>query len=215
MGVVASDVTNDGCVDLYLTHVGPNQLFRNNCDGTFTDVSRQSGTADEGWGVSASFLDYDRDGWLDLYVGNYVHYNVGSDVRCTGIAGGRDYCPPRTYRAQPDRLFRNQGHGRFADVTARALTGGHFGPALGVSTVDVNADGWMDIYVANDGEANQLWINQRDGTFRNTALLAGAAFNAGGRAQAIMGVDAGDFNGDGSEDLVATNLTGEATILFA
>jgi hypothetical protein len=214
MGVATGDVNNDGCVDFYVTNMGPNQLFRNNCDGTFTDLSRPSGAADAGWGVSAAFLDFNRDGWLDLYVGNYVDYSVEKDISCTSVTCGRDYCPPRVYRAQPDRLYRNQGNGTFVDVTAKALVGGQFGSALGVATADFNADGWIDIYVANDGEANQLWINQRDGTFRNTALLAGAAFNADGRAEASMGVDAGDFNNDGSEDLFLTNLTGETNTLY-
>lgn len=214
MGAAAGDVDNDGCVDLYLTNVGPNQLFRNNCNGTFTDESRRSGVADAGWGVSAAFLDFDRDGSLDLYVGNYVEYAVEKDISCTSVTGGRDYCPPRVYRAQPDRLYRNRGDGTFLDVTARALRGGEFGPALGVSTADFNGDGWIDLYVANDGQANQLWINQRDGTFRNTALLAGVALSSDGRAEASMGVDAGDFNNDGSEDLFVTNLTGETHVIY-
>ena len=214
MGVAAGDVDNDGCVDLYVTNLGPNQLFRNNCDGTFTDVSRASRVDDPGWGVSAAFLDFDRDGWLDLYVGNYVEYRPDADIECTSVTGGRDYCPPRVYRAQRDRLYRNLGTGVFADVTARALVGGDFGPALGVSTADFNGDGWIDVYVANDGQANQLWINQRDGTFRNTALLAGVALSADGRAEASMGVDAGDADNNGTDDLFVTNLTGETHVLY-
>jgi hypothetical protein len=214
MGVAAGDFTNDGCVDLYLTNFGPNQLLRNNCDGTFTDVSNQSGTDDPGWGVSAAFLDYNRDGWQDLYVGNYVRYSIETDIRCISVTGGQDYCPPGTYPPQPDRLYRNQRNGEFADVTAEALTGGHFGPALGVVTADVNGDGWIDIYVANDGEENQLWINQRDGTFSNQGLLSGAALNAAGKAEAGMGVDAGDFDNDGDEDLFVTHLSAETNVLY-
>jgi predicted nucleotidyltransferase len=214
MGVAAGDVNNDGCIDVYVTNVGPNQLFRNNCDGTFTDVSRPSGAADPGWGVSAAFFDYNRDGWLDLYVGNYVEYAVDEDKPCISVTGGRDYCPPRAYRGQSDRLYRNRGNGTFLDVTAEALLGADRAPALGVSTADFNGDGWMDVYVANDGEANQLWINQREGTFRNTAPLAGVAFNRDGRAQGSMGVDAGDFDNNGTEDLFVTNLTGETNTLY-
>jgi hypothetical protein len=214
MGVAAGDIDNDGCVDLYVTNVGPNQLFHNTCAGTFTEVAQARGVADPGWGVSAAFLDFDRDGWLDLYVGNYVEYSPETDINCTSVTGGRDYCPPRVYRAQRDRLYRNRGRGIFVDVTTRALAGGDDGPALGVSTADFNGDGWIDIYVANDGQANQLWMNQRDGTFCNTALLAGVALSADGRAEASMGVDAGDVNNDGAEDLFVTNLTGETHALY-
>ena len=108
MGVATGDFTNDGCVDIYVTNFGPNQMFRNNCDGTFTDVSRETGVADAGFSVSAAFLDYDCDGWLDLFVGNYVHYSVDANAVCRGLIGGRDYCSPRVYRSQPDRLYRNQ-----------------------------------------------------------------------------------------------------------
>jgi hypothetical protein len=214
MGVATGDFTNDGCVDLYVTNFGPNQLFRNNCDGTFTDVSRRSGTDDPAFSVSAAFVDYDRDGWLDLYVGNYVNYRIEADIRCISVTGGRDYCPPRTYRAQPDRLYRNQRDGTFVDVTAKVLVGGKFGPALGVVTADFNGDGWIDIYVANDGEENQLWIRLRDGTFRDLGLPSGVALNALGKAEASMGVDAGDLDNDGDEDLFITNLTGETNTLY-
>ena len=209
MGVAAGDFNNDGCVDLYVTNFGRNQLFRNNCDGTFTDVSKQSGTDISGWSVSAAFVDYDRDGWLDLYVGNYVDWNIQSDQKCTGLTGRRDYCTPAVYRPQRDRLFHNNRDGSFTDVTAAALPGGPFGPALGVATADFNNDGWIDIYVANDGRDNVLWMNQRNGTFRNMSLLAGVAVGADGRPKGSMGVDAGDFDNDGNEDLFTTQLPSE------
>ncbi len=214
MGVAAGDVDNDGWTDLYLTNFGRNQMFHNNGDGTFTDVSKQSGTDSGGWAVSAAFFDYDRDGWLDLYVGNYLQYSIEADKKCLTATGGRDYCAPQAYLAQPDRLYRNQGNGTFADVTSTALRDTAFGPALGVVTADFNDDGWMDIYVANDSQDNQLWMNQRDGTFRNAALLAGVAVTVDGRAEASMGVDAGDFDNDGDEDLVMTELTGEGSNLY-
>ena len=214
MGVAAGDFNNDGCVDLYLTKFGRNQLFRNNCDGTFTDVSRQSGTDDPGFSVSASFVDYDRDGWLDLYVGNYLDYSLETNKNCLRASGERDYCPPSAYRPQPDRLYHNNRDGTFTDVTAKALAGGAFGPALGVVAADFNGDGWPDIYVTNDNQENLLWMNQRDGTFKNMALLSGAALTAEGKAEASMGVDAGDFDNDGDEDLFMTELTGEGSNLF-
>src|SRR5262252_5705799 len=214
MGVATGDYNNDGCVDLYVTNLGSNQLFRNNCDGTFTDVTAASHTASPGWSVSAAFVDVDRDGWLDLFVGHYVNYSVDANVKCFGLAGGRDYCPPHVYTAQPSKLYRNNRDGTFTDITARAGMSTEFGPALGVATADFNGDGWMDIYVANDGQPNQLWINQRNGTFRNTALLAGAALGADGQAKSSMGVDAGDVDNDGDEDLFITELTGQGADLY-
>ena len=213
MGVAAGDVDNDGRVDLYLTNLGPNQLFRNNGDGTFSDVSRRSGVDDPGWGVSAAFVDYDRDGWLDLYVGNYVEYSTAADRPCPSETGRPGYCVPQVYRAQPDRLYRNRGDGSFADVTATALATRTFGPALGVATADFDGDGWPDVYVANDGEENQLWMNRRDGTLADAALVSGAALNGNGDAEGSMGVDAGDFDNDGDEDLFTTHLTTETNTL--
>jgi hypothetical protein len=214
MGVVAGDFDNNGCVDLYLTNFGPNLLFRNNCDGTFTDVSKQSGTDDSGWSVSASFVDYDRDGWPDLYVGNYVQYDINRNQKCTGVTGRRNYCPPSAYPPQPDRLYHNNRDGTFTDVTARALKGGPFGGALGVVSADFNNDAWTDIYVANDGRENLLWINQGDGTFKNMGLLSGAALSGDGKPEGSMGVDAGDFDNDGDEDLFMTHLPSEGNNLY-
>jgi hypothetical protein len=214
MGVAAGDVDNDGWVDLYLTNLGQNQLFHNNGDGTFRDVSSQSGLDDPVWSVSAAFVDYDRDGWLDLYVGNYVAYDIETDKPCPSVTGGLGYCNPQVSRAQPDRLYRNEGDGRFIDVTATVLVGRTFGSALGVATADFDGDGWMDLYVANDGEANQLWMNQRDGRLVDRGLLSGTALNSDGKAEGSMGVDAGDFDNDGDEDLFMTHLTSETNTLY-
>jgi hypothetical protein len=214
MGVATGDFNNDGWPDLYVTNLGPNQMFRNNGNGTFTDVSNQSGTNDAGWGVSAAFVDFDRDGWLDLFVGNYLTYSVERDVDCSGVTGARDYCAPTEYRPQLDRLYRNRGDGTFADMTAAALVGGQDGPALGVATADFNADGWIDIYVANDGQENLVWLNQRDGTFRNAGVSSGAALSADGRPESSMGVDAADFDNDGDEDLYMTHWQGEKNTLY-
>ena len=143
MGAAAGDYDNDGWVDLYLTGFERNRLFRNNGDGTFSDVSEESGTHDpDRWGVSAAFLDYDRDGWLDLFVGNYLSFSLDTHIPCFNRSGPPDYCPPEVYRAQPDRLYRNRGDGTFVDATAEAGVAWEFGPALGVSTADFDNDGW-------------------------------------------------------------------------
>jgi hypothetical protein len=215
MGVAAGDIDNDGWVDLYLTGFGRNQLFRNNGNGTFSDSSSRSGTSDRSaWSVSASFVDVDRDGWLDLFVGNYLNFTLEAHRTCFNRSGPPDYCPPEVYRAQPSRFYRNRGDGTFVDATAAAGLAREFGPALGVATADFNGDRWIDIFVANDQKENQLWINQRDGTFRNMAPLWGVAVGANGEVKADMGVDAGDFDNDGDEDLFITELTGQGSTLY-
>jgi len=164
--------------------------------------------------VSASFLDFDRDGWLDLYVGNYLIYSAADDVDCAAPTGAPDYCAPTAYRPQPDRLYRNDGDGTFTDVTATALTGGAAGPALGVVAIDADGDDWLDIYVANDGATNLLWMNQRDGTFLERGLLSGAGLDGAGRPEASMGVDAGDADNDGDDDLFMTHWAGQKNTLY-
>ena len=215
MGVAAGDFDNDGWVDLYLTKfAAPNQLLRNNGNGTFADVSSRSGTDQRSWSMSAAFVDINRDGWLDLYVTNYVRYSLEGSTPCYAASGALDYCTPDAYPPLPDRLYLNRRDGTFADVSLASGIAREAGPGLGVATADFDGDGWIDIYVANDGKENQLWMNQRDGTFMNTALLSGVALPVTAKAEASMGVDAGDFDEDGDEDLFMTELTGEGSNLF-
>jgi enediyne biosynthesis protein E4 len=216
LGVASGDVDDDGFVDLYVTGFDGSRLFRNRGDGTFADVTASSGVGNAGrLAVSAAFVDVDRDGRLDLYVANNVVYRTDNRTVCPNPAGAPDYCPPQIYGGSPDRFYRNLGGGRFRDDTARALPGLTARPGLGVSAADFDGDGWVDIFVANDGEPNFLWINQRDGTLREAGLPAGVALTGEGRAEASMGVDAGDYDNDGDEDLIITELTGQGTNVFA
>jgi hypothetical protein len=215
MGAATGDFDNDGWVDLYLTSLGANHLFRNDGDGTFTDVTARAGVDDTRWSTSAVFFDYDRDGWLDLFVANYVDFNTNMKRGCFSAAGARDYCNPAVYQGVSDRLFHNDRDGTFTDVTARSGIGADRWRGLGVVAADLNADGWTDLYVANDGDPNQLWINEQgSGRFRDDGLLAGVALSRMGQAQGSMGVDAADVDGDGDEDLFVTNLDNEANTLY-
>ena len=215
MGVAAGDYDNDGFVDLYRTGLKGAVLLHNNGNGTFTDVTAKAAPAiptagacrRRSWTTTATAA-------LDLFVGNYLLYTTEADIDCLAVTGQHDYCPPNSYRAQPSRLYHNRGNGTFEDVTRKALVGGAYGPALGVSTADFDGDGWIDIYVGNDGVANQLWINQKNGTFKDTAFLSGAAVNGAGNAEASMGIDAGDFDNDGDEDLFITNWLAQMNILY-
>ncbi len=202
MGAVVGDYDNDGDLDLFVTSFGPETLYRNNGDGTFSDVTKQAGVSDPLWSASGAFVDYDRDGDLDLFVTNYLDFTVTDNKRCNDALGARDYCSPRAYRPVPDRLYRNEGGGRFINVTEAAGISKADGAGLGVSTGDYNADGWLDLYVANDATPNQLWINQRNGTFVDEGLLSGSALNAAGNPEGSMGIASGDFDLDGDEDLV-------------
>lgn len=214
MGAATGDINNDGLTDLYLSNLGANQIYINRGDGRFADVTRESGTDDPRWSTSASFFDYDRDGWLDLMLVNYADFSVTNSPNCFAATTARDYCTPRVFRAPGNRLLRNKGKGVFEDVTVKAGVDKEFGHGLGVVAADFNGDDWIDIYVANDGDHNQLWINQKNGTFVNEALLAGAAVNRNGQTEAGMGVDAGDFDGNGTEDIFVTHLMDETNTLY-
>jgi hypothetical protein len=214
MGVAAGDINNDGLTDLYICDLGSNQMLLNSGHGTFTDVTVKSGSDDNRWSTSAAFFDYDKDGWLDLFIVNYVDFSVRNNPVCYASTGERDYCTPRAFRPVGNLLLHNKGNGTFEDVSMNSGISRDFGRGLGVVTGDFNGDGWLDIYVANDGDPNQLWINQKNGTFKNEAFLAGAALNRNGQAEAGMGVDAGDFDGDGDEDIFITHLMEETNTLF-
>ena len=214
MGVATGDINNDGLPDLYLSNLGSNQMYLNKGDGKFVDVTKESGTDDPRWSTSASFFDYDRDGWLDLMIVNYADFSVSNNPACYAATTAKDYCTPRVFRAPGNRLFHNKGNGVFEDVTVMAGVDKEFGHGLGVVTADFNNDGWIDIYVANDGDQNQLWINQKNGRFVNDALLAGCAVNRNGQAEAGMGVDAGDFDGNGTDDIFITHLMDETNTLY-
>ncbi len=212
MGVATGDIDNDGDVDLLITQVGDNRLFVNAGDGTF--VPGTLPPVEPRWTTSASFADLDGDGLLDLAWTNYVAFSTALEKDCRGAGGEPDYCHPTAYRAQADRVLKNLGGGRFEDVTATSGIGTAYGPGLGILAADFDADGDPDVFVANDGDANQLWRN--DGAFRltDTGLMSGTAFNADGKAEASMGVAAGDIDGDGDLDLVMTHLVKETNTLY-
>ena len=214
MGVATGDVDGDGFVDLYVTAFGDNTLYRNKGDGTFEDITARAGVQESRWSSSAAFVDIDRDGHLDLFVANYLEFSVQANRPCTEPAGARDYCAPSVYRPVPDRLFRNKGDGTFEDVSERAGILRAFGAGLGVAIGDYDRDGHPDIYVANDATPNQLWRNRGDGTFDDDGLLSGTAFNAAGRPEGSMGIASGDYDADGDEDIVVTNLVAETFVLY-
>ncbi len=210
-GVTTGDVDGDGDVDVYVTNLGPDALYLNRGDGTFEDVTGRAGIAGDHWSISATFVDHDGDGDLDLFVAHYGVYDP--DRRCTGLDGAPDYCNPLAYEGTLDTLYENDGTGRFTDATARAGIASR-GRGLGVVAADLTGDGRPDLYVANDGEANHLWVNQGDGTFVDEAVIRGAAFNAYGEPEASMGVDAGDVDGDGWLELFMSHLVGETNTLY-
>jgi hypothetical protein len=214
IAVAVGDVDSDGDPDLYLAGFGPNQLWLNQGDGTFIDGTASSGAGEERWSCAAAFIDHDLDGDLDLLIGNYVDYRLETHRTCYGDTSEPDYCGPLSYKPVPERLLENQGDGRFVDVSAASGVGEEAGNTLGFAVADYDDDGRPDVYVANDGVANRLLMNAGDGRFENRALLAGVAFNLDGAPEASMGVDAGDCDGDGDEDVFVTHLVAETNTLY-
>ena len=224
MGVCVGDFDNDAHDDLYVTCYGPNSLFQNNGDGTFTGVADRAGVSgDSTWSVGCAFLDYDADGFLDLYVANYVAYSISSPE--TGLrpyasrsaspsVDARFYPHPDNFKGAADRLYRNNGDGTFTDVTDRAGVFNPAGKGMGMSCGDVDGDGTVDIFVANDMTPNFLYLNRGDGSFVERGLLSGVAYSGSGDLQSSMGADFGDFNRDGRMDLAVTNFRLEGAGLF-
>ena len=217
MGVTVGDIDNDGDPDLYILNLGSNELWRNDSEPgaiRFTNITAGSNTADPRWSAAASFFDLDADGLLDLFVGNYVEFRVAIHKTCSSPQGLLDYCGPKAYRDEPNRVLRNRGGGVFEDWTFRLGVGELKRPTLGTVATDVDADGMTDIYVANDQSSNALLLNRGGTTLIDDAVLAGAAVDAEGQPEASMGVLAEDFNGDGLVDLFMTHLQHQTNTLY-
>lgn len=216
-GVAVGDYDNNGYLDLYVTALGPNILYRNNGDGTFTDVTSAAGVAGgpTEWSTSTGFLDFDRDGRLDLYVVNYLDYRLDENPYC-GLRkeGFRMYCLPTLFDGTSDRLFHNNGDGTFSDVSRQAGIANPAGKGLGIALCDFDRDGDTDIYIANDMVRNFLYRNNGDGTFQDVAYAAGVGFDMSGKPQAGMGTDCADYNGDGLPDIFVTNFAEELNTLY-
>jgi hypothetical protein len=214
LGCAVADYDNDGNIDIYITCLGANHLFRNLGGGKFQDVSARAGVDDPGFSTSAVWFDYDKDGKLDLFVCNYVDWSVDKDLYCTLDGKNKSYCTPESYKGHSATLYHNKGDGTFENVTQRA---GLYDPtckSLGVAMIDYDNDGWMDLFVANDTQPNKLYRNNGNGTFTDAAMSAGVAFSEAGVARAGMGVDAADYDGSGRASLIIGNFSNEMMALY-
>ncbi|MFZ0736825.1 MAG: CRTAC1 family protein [Candidatus Acidiferrales bacterium] len=215
LGVAVGDYNNDGLADIFVTCVGQNHLFKNAGRGRFTDVTHASGlAAREGFSTSALWFDYDRDGFLDLFVCNYVKWSAEHDVFCSLDGVHKSYCTPEAYRGETCWLFHNRGDGTFEDVTATSGIFDSSSKSLGVAMFDYDQDGWPDLVVANDTQPNKLYRNRHDGTFKEVAVEAGIAFSTEGKARAGMGVDIADFDNSGTPGIAITNFDNEMMGLY-
>ncbi len=215
MGVASGDYDNDGKVDLLVTNLGGNILYHNNGDGTFTDVTNKAGVGGSGWCTGACFVDYDRDGWLDLVITRYVQWDFSLDVFCGEHRPGyRSYCHPDQFERTTHLVFHNNRDGTFTDVSKKCGIAGSPGKGLGIAIDDFDGDGWPDIFVANDSVAEQLFRNNRDGTFSEAALLSGLAYDQNGHAFAGMGADFGDYRNSGWPSVFVNALANQKYKLF-
>jgi hypothetical protein len=215
-GVAVGDFDNDGYPDLYVTGYGRAILYHNNGDGTFTDVTAKAGVADDGlWSTSAGWFDFDKDGWLDLVVANYLDWSPQNNLWCGERAPGyRSYCNPNNYRGQKTKLYRNNHDGTFTDVSSKSGLGLPESKGMGIALADFNRDGWTDVAIANDTWPNFLFENNHDGTFSDVSLISGLAASEDGRYEAGMGIDAADVDGDGLLDVYITHLDFELNRLY-
>jgi enediyne biosynthesis protein E4 len=215
MGVAAADYDGDAHVDLYVTNYGRNILYRNNGDGTFSDVTEKAGVPAPGWSTCATWFDFDNDGKLDLFVSSFVFYDKSQNPLCTDpTLKRRYYCVPRLFKPQPSRLFRNNGDGTFADVSRTSGIADFPGKSFGAVATDVNNDGLMDLFVANDTMPNFLFVNKGGGKFEEVGLAAGVAYGETGRPRSGMGVDAADYDADGWQDIFVANIDQEFFSLY-
>ena len=213
-GVAVGDYDGDGFPDMYVTQYGRSILYHNNGDGTFTDVTEKAGVATPGWASSAVWFDYDNDGRLDLFVCQFVEFSKSKNLPCIAYNNKPGYCVPRLYKPTPSWLFHNNGDGTFTDVSKSSGIGKYLGKAWGVVATDLNNDGKMDLFVANDTTANFLFMNRGSGRFEEVGALAGVGFSEMGRPRSGMGVDAADFNQDGWMDLFVANIDHEKYSLY-
>jgi hypothetical protein len=215
MGVAVGDYNGDGLPDIYVTQYPNSILYHNNGDGTFTDVTSKAGVAAPGWGTSAVWFDYDNDGRLDLFVCRFADFDKTKNVYCGGHGPGeRYYCKPNVFKPMSSWLFHNNGNGTFTDVSRESGIANSLGKSWGVVAVDINNDGWIDLFVGNDTVPNSLFVNRGNGHFEDTGVLAGVAYNPFGAARSGMGVDAADYNQDGWADLMVANVDHEMYSLY-